>query len=295
MRVAPSGRRARPRRRRPASFGLILAAALLFAAPGAPAGQEQASGPGQPADHLSGRYVISAHVVFLGNIGAAGSMVIESGREKGDRGLRKTLRLAGASSPEQAKKNRDFSGEFSLLKVFPLRPDASVDDQAVEEDQWTESSSEGFIKTNKKSQAERITFFPDHAVVARKDKPEVRVEGSYGCLLSPLEYLMDHDIKVGQVIDIPFLLNAVPRIFRMEVAGLTTVSPLKAPAYEVVLYAVDKAGGPDKASKEVWRKKGNLRIWFCKEGPYRNQMLRMRIKFRWYLSLVFDLQKNPTG
>lgn len=218
-------------------------------------------------------------------------MVIESALEKSGGGLRKTLRLGGSSTPEQAKKKRDFSGEFSLLKLYPLRPDGSVDDQAVQNDRWLESSSAGFLKTNKKTQSETITFFPDHAVVVRQDKPDVRVEGSYGCILSPLEYLMEHDIKAGEVIDVPFILNGVPRIFRMEVGKLTTLSSLKAPAYEIVLYAVDKTPGPDKAAKDVWRKKGNLRIWFCKEGPYRNQMLRMRIKFRWYVSLVFDLEK----
>jgi hypothetical protein len=45
---------------------------------------------------------------------------------------------------------------------------------------------------------------------------------------------------------------------------------------------------------DVWRKKGNLKIWFCKEGPYRNQMLRMKVKFRWYLWLYFELQKPGT-
>jgi hypothetical protein len=295
MRVVPSGRRAPERGGRPARPGIALAAAILVAASAARAGQEAAPSPGQRGISLTGQYVISAHVVFLGSLGGAGSMVIESAREQNAGRLRKTLRLAGSSTPEQAKKNRDYSGDFSLLKLFPLRPDGSVDEQALAEDRWVESSSAGFLKTNKKSQSEQITFFPDHALVVRAGKPDVRVEGSYGCLLSPLEYLMDHDIKAGQVIDVPFILNGVPRIFRMEVAGQTTLSPLKARAYEIALYAVDLTGATDKASKEVWRKKGNLRIWFCKEGPYRNQMLRMKIKFRWYLSLVFDLQKPAAG
>jgi hypothetical protein len=268
---------------------------MVLAAAGAAAGQEPVLSQARP-DHLSsGQYVISAHVVVIGNIGEAGSMVVESAQEKTAAGLKKTLRLAGSASPEQAKKNRDFGGEFTLLKLFPLLPDGSVDDQAVKEGRWIESSSGGFLKTNKKTQSEQITFYPGYADVVRKDKPDVRVAGDYGSILSPLEYLMDHDIKVGQVIDIPFLLNAAPRIFRLEVVDLTTLSPFKAPAYEIVAYSVDRTPGSDNASKEAWRKKGNLRLWFCKEGPYRNQLLRLKIKFRWYLSLVCDLRKSATG
>ena len=239
----------------------------------------------------AGRYGISAHIFVLGNQGDVGAMTIESALQKKDGRLEKTLRMAGGSNPEQVKKNRDFSGEFEVLKTYPLRPDGSVDDRAAAEGLGVESSSSGFLKTNKKTQSERMTFFPDHAVVIRNDGPEARVEGSYGCILAPLEYLMEHEIKVGDVIDTPFILKGIPRIFRMEVEGVETYSPLKARAYKIVLYAIDKTAGPDRAPKDVWKKKGNLRIWFCKEGPYRNQMLRMKIKFRWYLSLLFDLQR----
>jgi hypothetical protein len=273
--------------------GLALVVAALSAASGGRGVQERAlaSAPTMTEGRQAGLYGISAHLFFLGNLGDVGAMTIESALQKTDGGLGKTLRMAGGSNPEQAKKNRDFSGEFKVLKTYPLRPDGSVDDQAVAEGRGVESSSSGFLKTNKKTQAERMTFFPDHAVVVRNDGPETRIEGSYGCILAPLEYLMEHDIKVGDVIDTPFILKGIPRIFRMEVEDIETYSPLKARAYEIVLYAIEKTAGPDRAPKDVWRKKGNLRIWFCKEGPYRNQMLRMKIKFRWYLSLLFDLKK----
>jgi hypothetical protein len=277
----------------------VFAVAVLSAASGGRGLQERAAVPAPAAPVTEGRqagqYGISAHVFFLGNLGDAGSMTIESALRKKDGRLEKTLRMAGGSNPEQAKKNRDFSGEFKALKNYPLRPDGSVDDQAVAEGRGVESSSSGFLKTNKKTQAERMSFFPDHALVSRNDGPETRVEGSYGSILAPLEYLMEHEIKVGDVIDTPFILKGIPRIFRMEVEDLETYSPLKARAYEIVLYAIETTAGPDRAPKDVWKKKGNLRIWFCKEGPYRNQMLRMKIKFRWYLSILFDLKKPATG
>lgn len=228
-------------------------------------------------------------------MGNVGSMTVESALRRNDGRLQKTLRLAGNSYPDQAKKNRDFGGEFNFLKFYPLRPDGSVDDQAVEAGRDVGSSCSGFFKRNQKIKQEMTTFFPDHAVTVRDNGPEIRVEGSYGCILSPLEYLMGHDIKVGEVIDIPFVLSGIPRIFRMEVADQTTLSPDKARAYVIDLYAIEKLAGPDRAPKDIWKKKGNLRIWFCKEGPCRNQMLKMKIKFRWYIWLNFDLQQPVTG
>jgi hypothetical protein len=218
-------------------------------------------------------------------------MTIESAlRAKGGR-LEKSLRMSGASNEAQIKKNRDFRGDFSLLKVYPLLPDGSVDKEAVAEWRGFESSSSGFLKRNLKYQAEKIAFFRDHAVSERENGTEKQIEGSYGSILSPLEYMMDHDLKVGQVFETPFLLNGIPRVFRCEVSDLDTFSEYGTRAYRVDIWAVEQTAGPDKAPKDVWRKKGNVRVWFCKDGPYRNEMLRMKIKFRWYLWLYFDLKK----
>jgi hypothetical protein len=275
--------------------GLVLAAAsILFAAGWGQESVSRASEEGSCHESAS-RYGISAHVFLLGNVGEGGIMTIESALRKSNGRLEKRLRLAGNSSPEQARKNRDYRGEFNILKIYPLRPDGSVDEEAVEEWRDVESSSSGFLKLNRKFQSERMAFFPDHAVATREDGTEIRIEGSYGCILSPLEYLMEHDLKVGQVFEVPFILNGIPRVFRMEVAKITTLSPFKSRAYEISIYAVEKTAGVDRAPKDVWRKKGNVRIWFCKDGPYRNQMLRMKIKFRWYLWLHFDLQKAVTS
>jgi hypothetical protein len=247
--------------------------------------------PGRVVEERAGHYGISAHLFIVGNLGDVGTMTIESAlRKDGDR-LEKSLHLAGASDEGQIRKNRDYRGEFNLLKIFPLRPDGSVDEAAVSRWLGYESSSSGFLKLNKKYQAEKNVFFQDHAVTTRETGVERQVEGSYGSVLSPLEYLMDHDLRVGQVIEMPFVLNGVPRVFRCEVTDLVTFSDYGSRAYQVDVWAVEKAGSANKAPKDVWRKKGNVRVWFCKDGPYRNQMLRMKIKFRWYLWLYFDLKK----
>lgn len=273
---------------------LVLAATLLLLAAGIGAPQAPAPGPAAADGQTASRYAISAHVFLLGHVGQAGSLTIESSRQEADGRLTKTLRMAGGTTPEQAKKNRDFRGEFNLLETCPVQTADPANGQSAGEGAALERSSAAFIKLNKKSQTEKMTFFPDHALVYLDDKPEKRVDGSYGCLLSPLEYLREHEIKAGEVIDIPFLLKGVPRVFRMEVEGLTTVSPYKTRAYEISLYAVGTTTGADKPAVDVWRKKGNLKIWFCKDGPYRNEMLRMKLKFRWYLWLYFDLQRPGT-
>jgi hypothetical protein len=272
---------------------LLLLAAILPAA-GRSGPQENVpsqEAAGRVVEQWAGQYGISAHLFIFGSLGDVGAMTIESSVRTNGRRLEKSLRMAGGANAEQVKKNRDFRGEFNALKIYPLRPDGSVDEQAVGEWRDTESSSSGFLKLNKKFQAERIAFFPDHAVAMREDGTEKRVEGGYGSILSPLEYLTEHDIKVGETIETPFILNGVPRVFRSEVTDLVTLSAYRSRAYQIDIWAYEKIKGEDKATKDVWRKKGNVRIWFCKDGPYRNQMLRMKIKFRWYLWLNFDLKK----
>jgi len=288
--LLPAGRGNGPR---PAA-ALLALAVLLAADAGAGSVRRGLQAPemsGQVVDQWTGHYDISAHLFIVGNLGNVGAMTIESSQRKEGERLEKSLHMAGASSEGQIKRNRDYRGDFSLLKVLPLRPDGSIDEEAVRQWQGYESSSSGSLKLNKKYQAEKNVFFEDHAVATRESGAEKRVEGAYGSILSPLEYMMDHDLKVGQVFETPFILNGIPRVFRCEVTDLDNFSDYPAQAYRVDIWAVDKAAGADRAPKDVWKKKGNVRVWFCKDGPYQNQMIRMKIKFRWYLWLYFDLKK----
>jgi hypothetical protein len=294
MRLAVQGSPGRARGLGPVAAALVLAAGLIAAAAGAGPGYQdrpESGTPDSPLEERTGHYIISAHIFFWGNWGNVGTMTIESSlRQQGDR-LEKSLRLAGASNEDMVKKrNRDYQGDFSLLKVYPSGPEGSVA-AAVAEERFLESSSRGFLKLNKKYQAEKIAFFPDHAVASREDGTEKRVEGAYGCILSPLEYMMEHDLRVGQVFETPFILNGIPRVFRCEVTDLDSLSDYRTRAYRVDIWAVERTMGADKAPKDIWRKKGNVRVWFAKDGPYRNEMVRMRIRFRWYLWLYFDRQK----
>ncbi|MGZ7065436.1 MAG: hypothetical protein ACXVI6_03680, partial [Candidatus Aminicenantales bacterium] len=74
-------------------------------------------------------------------------------------------------------------------------------------------------------------------------------------------------------------------------SGPVTLSEYHARAFQIDISSYDKVKAEDKGSRDVWKKKGNIRVWFCKNEPYRNEILRMKIKFRWYLWLYFDLKR----
>lgn len=278
--------------------GVSVIAGLLLLVALRPAVVSSTSRQETPAQEPSVRVVeeraspfnISAHVFILGNMGDIGTMTIESAlREKAGR-LEKSLRVSGSSN-EQTRKKYDYRGQADIVKVLPLRADGSVDEEAVREWRGYESSASSSLKLNKRFQSEKIEFFRDHIVSTREDGNVREAEGSYGSFLSPLEYLMEHDIKVGEVIETPYVLNGVPRIFRSEVTGLVTLSNYHTRAFQIDISSYDKVKAEDKGSRDVWKKKGNIRVWFCKTEPYRNEILRMKIKFRWYLWLYFDLKK----
>lgn len=271
--------------------GLFLAAALLLQS-AAPAQQVRlaAPPPGQAAKQQVSFYSISAHLFIIGNLGNVGSMTIESTIRANGARLEETLRMYGSTNAKQVRKNRDYSGEFKVLKLLPLGPDGTVDREAVQEWRGFESSCTGYLKLNEDLQYESIMFLPGHAIVTWQDGTEKRVEGDYGGILSPLEYLMMNDIRAGDVIETPFILNGVPRVFRLEVSELVTLPRWKTRAYPVDIWAYDLLKGKDKAPKEIWRKKGNVRVWICKEGRFRNRLLRIKIKFRWFLWLYFNLE-----
>ena len=278
---------------RPAAAATILLG-LALAAGGSLRSQVQTQAPAAPAGRLvkqrTGEYNISAHMFIIGKLGDVGLMTIGETLRQSDAALEKSLTLKGDANAEQTKKNRDYHGKFDLVEVLPLRPDGSVDEDAVREWRGYEKSCSGILKL-KKYQAENVRFFKDHAVATRENGMERTVEGGYDSLLSPLAYLMEHEIKVGDAFETPYILNGKAHYFKSQVTGLDNLSEYKAKAYQIEISSFDKVVTEDRPTKDVWKKSGNIRIWFCKEGPYRNTLLRMRIKFRWYLWLYFNLQK----
>ncbi len=273
--------------------GIILFG-LLPASGDPPKPQENLQTPAAPQGRLvkqrTGQYDISAHLFIIGRLGDVGTMTIGETLRQNEGALEKSLSLTGSANAEQAKKNRDYRGEFHLVEVMPLRPDGSVDEEAVREWRGYEKSCSGILKL-KKYQAENVKFFKDHAVATRENGTERTVEGGYDSLLSPLAYFLEHEIKVGDIIETPYILNGKAHYFKSEVTDLVTLSEYKARAFQIDIGTFDKVNTEDKPTKDVWKKQGNIRVWFCKEGPYRNTLLRIKIKFRWYLWLYINLQK----
>jgi hypothetical protein len=275
-----------------AAAGSLFVLALFAAGPAprqeTPAGQAREAAGGQVIDLWTGGYDITAHFLFF-NLGSVGTMSIEADIKRDGNVLKKYLSLKGDVNKEHAQRY-DYHGEFITRTVLPLKPDGTVDEEAVKSFQGYEKNSSGFLKLNKKYEAEKITFLPGRAVATREDGSEKTVEGDYASIMSPLDYLMDHEIKVGETIELPYVLNGAPHVFRCEVKKLEFMDDFKSRAYQIDISSYDKTGAEDATSKDVWKKKGNVRVWFCKEGPYRNRMLRMRIKFRWYLWLNMELE-----
>jgi hypothetical protein len=269
------------------AFLLGLAAGRAGAAPPRVQASPAAVSPEQVIDHWTGRYVISAHFLIF-DLGGVGTMSIETDFRRSGRTLEKYLRLKGDVDEKHAQRY-DYHGEFITRITLPLKPDGTVDEEAVREHRGAGKTSSGFLKLNKKYQAEKITFLPGRAVATREDGSEKAVEGDFGSFLAPLDYLMGHDIKVGDAIELPYILNGAPHTFVCEVNKFVTLTDFKTRVFQVDISSYDKGRAEDETSKDVWKKKGNIRIWFCKEGPFRNRMLKMRIKFRWYLWLSFDL------
>jgi hypothetical protein len=281
------GRRLRPCAGAAPALLLFLAIGRAGTAPQPGQAARPPGAPGQVIDHRTGHYVISAHFLII-DLGDVGTMSIETDLRRSGQTLEKYLRLAGDVDEKHAKRY-DYHGEFVTRISLPLKPDGTVDEEAVREHRGYEKTSSGFLKLNKKYQAEKITFLPGRAVATREDGTEKTVEGDFGSILAPLDYLMEHEIKVGDVIESPYVLNGEPHVFRSEVNKFVTLTNFKTRVFQIDISSYDKTGVDNTTSRDVWKKKGNIRIWFCKEGPFRNRMLKMRIKFRWYLWLNFDL------
>jgi hypothetical protein len=33
-------------------------------------------------------------------------------------------------------------------------------------------------------------------------------------------------------------------------------------------------------------------LWLCKDGDHKNEFLRLRLQYEWYLTLIFDLKRT---
>jgi hypothetical protein len=239
-------------------------------------------------------YSVRASVFIIGEIGEVGRMTIEEHTCQDGNKIEKILRLAGHSTPEQIKKRRDIGGEFQMVKRLPLDTQGRIDWPAVEEGRDVECLHTGFLKQNQKTESEKVLIYPDRAVACREDGSEKTLEGNYGSLLSVLEHFFDNDIKAGDVYESKFILGQHPYIFKCEVAGPAMLKPFGIKAYLIDVTTFDGVLKDGRGLPKVRKKKGGIRIWLSKEDPLKNRVLRMSIRYKWYLTLNMEFtESNP--
>jgi len=245
-----------------------------------------------PAASTIAHYSIRAGLFIIGDIGEVGRMTIEEQiRKAGDR-IEKILRLAGHSTPDQVKKGRDIGGEFQMVKRLPLDTEGRVDWPAVELGRGVECLHTGFLKQNQKTESERVVIYPDRAVACREDGSEKTLEGNYGSLLSLLEYFFENDIQADDVYESKFVLGQHPYIFKCEVAGPAPLKAFNTKAYLIDVTTFDGVLKDSRGLPKVRKRKGGIRIWLSKEEPFKNRVLRMSIRYKWYLTLNMELAQD---
>jgi hypothetical protein len=288
----------------PGSVFVFLAGWALLAYPASrclpfqesPGGSRPEAGPIQdPAveriRYRLAEYSIRARVPILGDIGHVGSFFIEDEVCRNSDEMERFFRIFGRSKPELAQKGKDYSGE--LRSVKKLRLDGAGGNGLVENEVWpeAESSSSGHFKKNGVAEGENIIFYPNHAVSRRESDNEKIIEGSFGSLLSALRYFLEHEVEAGDVYESAFILGGHPYIFRCEVGPPTIHEPTRARVFPIDFMTFDGLKKDGRGRPQVSKKRGGIRVWLCKEGPYENIYLRLCIQYRWYLTLQMEYLK----
>ena len=246
---------------------------------------------GERVRYRFAEYSIKARVPILGDIGHVGSFFIEDEVCRNRNDLDRVFRIFGRSKPELAQKGKDYSGE--LRSVKRLRLDDAGGGGAWQNEGWpdAETSSSGHFKKNGVSEGENIVFYPDHAVSKRENGDEKRIEGSFGSLLSALRYFLEHEVEAGDIYESAFILGGHPYIFRCEVGPPTIHEPTRARVFPIDFTTFDGLEKDSRGRPKVSKKRGGIRVWLSKEGPYENIYLRLCIQYRWYLTLQMEYLK----
>jgi len=277
----------------PAAFILLACGRLLL--PGVPSDQ-----PGGGAfqiqeeertRHRLTEYMIKARVPVLGDISHVGTFAIEEDiRANGDR-LDKTFRIFGNSKPEMARKGKDYRGELKMLTRSPKNSQEDSGGDNGAEEGIVEVSSSGFFNKNGQIQAEDIVFSPDCAVCRRENGDEKRFDGRYGCLITALEYFSDREVAEGDVTEFPFILGGHPYSFKCEVGKASALQPYGSKVFPIDFTTYDGLLKDGRGAPLVKKDEGDIRLWLSKDGPFKNRIVRLKVKYAWYLTIHMDLYK----
>jgi hypothetical protein len=267
--------------------GLLLALCWQFGIP-LNLAPEPSLRQGSEDQYKATAYEVRASVIILGDMGRVGSMQIEESSKRVGDMQERVLYVYGNTDPKQVEKGRDIGGEFRITKRFPLEMDETSAGASATSGQTLENFYKGTLKRNEKVTGEEVIFFPDHIISTREDGKETRIQGQFGSPLAALEYLIENDIQTGDVFESKFILNGHPYVFKCEVEEPELLKQLGCSAFKVTTSTYDWLRR-DKYGNLVAVKKKGIRIWICKEGEYKNTIVQMNIKYKWFLTLKIHL------
>ncbi|MFC2165312.1 hypothetical protein ACFLT2_09990, partial [Acidobacteriota bacterium] len=146
------------------------------------------------------------------------------------------------------------------------------------------------LKQKERVESETVIFYPDYVLATREDGVEKRIEGKYESPLGALEYLLENDIKVGDTYESKFILSGYPYIFKCEVSKKEQFKQYGVSVFKIDITTYDGLKKDKSGKPLVKKKKGGIRIWLCKEGKYKNRILRLNIKYKWYITLKCEVK-----
>lgn len=240
-----------------------------------------------PFNSRRAEYDIRASLIIIGDLGRVGALTVEESRtEEAGRPV-KMLRMAGGTRPEQAAKGRDYGGEFSIIRPIGSNGGAAGGAGAAN-GSAPGGTYRGFLRKNGRLVGERVVFHPGCVVTTREDGTERTIEGAYESPLAALEHFLEAEVRAGDIHESHFIMDGRPYLFRCEVGRPVRVAPFPDPAFPIAVTTYDGLETDARGRPKV-KKKGGIRVWLCKEGRYRNTVLRIHLKHTWYLTLKFDL------
>lgn len=245
---------------------------------------------GEELEYRVTEYAIRAHLFILGDLGSLGKMVIEENSQIDGDTLEKVFRMYGSTDSKQAKKGRDYSGDLKIITRFPLKTDGRVDEKAMKQGKSGESHYSGLLKKNEIIEREEVVFYQDYAVSTRGEGEKKIIEGKYASPLSAFEYFLTNDVKEGDVFESDFIIDSSPKIYRCEVGKKEYLEEYKSYAYKIDVLTFDGLKKDDTGQPLAIKKKGGIRLWLCKDGEFKDRFLRLNIKYRWYLTLSFQMR-----
>jgi hypothetical protein len=241
-------------------------------------------------DTLTTEYIIRASVFILGDIGTVGSLTLERDVDRQDNDLIKTFRVSGRTKPELVRKGRDIGGEFTTVTRLPVDGAGDPSEAVAGDDPGPKTFYTGVLQKNGVAKGEKVVFFPDSAVSTKTDGSEKKISGRFQSLLSGFEFFLDNPIRPGEVYESKFILDGYPYIFRCEAGQPDYLAEFGVRAFRVDVTTYDGVLRDNRGKPVVVKKKGGIRLWLCKDEPYKDVILKMKLQYKWYLGLNFDLK-----